>query len=257
MDERATDIDPAGGPPTGDPGATHSAEVARIRAVYHERDRARPRGAAIADAYRRLNAQRLERMRRVVDGFFPHERPRLLDVGCGSGYDLSRWLTAGWRADRLAGVDLVPERLAAARLACPGVDLRLSQGSVIPFADDSTDVATAVTVFSSILSAELRRALFTEMERVVRPGGLLLVYDFVIRKPTNPNVIGMSLERLTALGRPPTGSRRLSPLLQAVAVGAAIHPRLADLAMRLAPPTHRLTYWRSSDAEPGPTTSSR
>lgn len=69
--------------------------------------------------------------------------------------------------------------------------------------------------------------------------------------------ISSALERLTAQGRPPTRSRRLSPLLQAVAVGAAIHPRLADLAMRLAPPTHRLTYWRSSDAEPGPTTSSR
>jgi ubiquinone/menaquinone biosynthesis C-methylase UbiE len=123
--------------------------------------------------------------------------------------------------------------------------VRLSAPGAIPFPDDSVDVATAATVFSSILDPEMRMALFAEMERVVRSGGVIVVYDFVIRKPTNPHVIGMPLQRLAELGRPPTGSIRLSPALQAVAVATAVHPRLADLAMRLAPRTHRLSYWRN------------
>ena len=89
-------------------------------------------------------------------------------------------------------------------------------------------------MFSSIFDPIVRTALFAEMERVVRPGGLVIVYDFVIRKPTNPHVIGMPLSRFTELGRPPTGSIRLSPALQAVAMATALHPRLADWAMRIA-----------------------
>jgi ubiquinone/menaquinone biosynthesis C-methylase UbiE len=123
--------------------------------------------------------------------------------------------------------------------------VRLSTPGAIPFPDDSVDVATAATVFSSILDPAMRMALFAEMERVVRSGGVIVVYDFVIRKPTNPHVIGMPLHRLAELGRPPTGSIRLSPALQAVAVATAVHPRLADLAMRFAPRTHRLSYWRN------------
>lgn len=224
-------------------------EVERIRAVYAERDRARPRGRAIAEAYRRLNAQRLARMRELVErmhlgGASAGERPRLLDVGCGGGYDLARWLEAGWPPERLAGTDLVPERLAAARAACPGVRFEESGGDQLPFEDDSFDVATAVTVFSSILDPEMRSRLFAEMERVVRPGGAILVYDFVVRKPTNPNVVGMPMRLLTELGRRPDASFRLSPLLQLVALAALLGRRAADLAMAVAPPTHRLSVWR-------------
>jgi SAM-dependent methyltransferase len=202
------------------------------------------------EAYRLLGAERLAVTRRVLQGLLPEQHPSLLDVGCGGGGDLSYLRSVGWPADRLAGVDLIPNRLAAARLACPDVDLRLGDGSSLPFPDESVDVATAVTVFSSILDQGMRRALFAEMERVLRPGGVLLVYDFVVRKPTNPNVIGMPLRRLAELGRPPDWSIRLSPVLQGVAVGVALHPRLADLAMRLAPRTHRLSYWRKPRLRP-------
>lgn len=235
---------PQPGSTIGEPSPAQSREVDRIRSVYRERDRSGPRARPIGEAYRRLNAQRLAATRSLLDGLVGGPVARLIDVGCGGGYDLSRWLAAGWPADHLAGVDVVPARLEAARVACPGVDLRLSSDGTVPHPDGSFDAATAVTVFSSILDPTMRRALFAELRRVVRPGGVVVVYDFVVRKPTNPNVMAMSRSRLVELGAPPTGSQRLSPLLQLVALGAAVHPRLADLAMRVAPPTHRLTYWR-------------
>jgi ubiquinone/menaquinone biosynthesis C-methylase UbiE len=223
--------------------AVEAAEVARIRSVYGERDRQGQRSAPVLEAHHRLAAERRATTRRALLRLLPEQHPRLLDVGCGSGGDLSYLRSIGWPPDKLAGVDLIPSRLSAARVACPDVDLRLGDGSRIPFPNDSVDVATAVTVFSSILDQDLRSALFAEMERVVRPGGVLLLYDFVIRKPTNPNVIGMPLRRLAELGRPPDWTIRVSPLLHAVAVASAIHPRLADLAMRVAPRTHRLSCW--------------
>lgn len=227
-----------------DPSPDATGEVARIRDAYAARDRSSGRHPAIREAYRRINAQRLRAMHELLRDVAPPPGGRILDVGCGTGSDLGSLLQAGWSEDRIAGVDLLPWRVEAARRALPGVDLRVVDGDRLPFDAGTFDAATAVTVFSSILDPGVGRALFAEMERVVRPGGLLLVYDFVIRKPSNPHVRALPIDRLRDLGRPPDGSRRLSPLLQLVAAGAAVHPRAADLAWRLAPPTHRLSWWR-------------
>ena len=121
----------------GDRRAAEADEVARIRSVYEERDRRGQRGGPIREAYRRLGAERRATTRRVLLRLLPEQHPRLLDVGCGGGGDLSYLRDAGWPADKLAGVDLIPSRLAAARLACPDVDLRLGDGSSLPFPDGS------------------------------------------------------------------------------------------------------------------------
>jgi ubiquinone/menaquinone biosynthesis C-methylase UbiE len=231
----------------GDPGVAEAAEVQRIRTAYAERDGRPARHPAIAEAYRLVNADRLEKMRTAIERAAVGETPRILDVGCGGGFDLSYWLASGWPADALAGVDLLEERIAIARSRCPGVDLRVTTGSDLPFASDAFDVATAVTVFSSIMDATVRRRLFAEMKRVVRPGGSILIYDFVIKNPRNPDVLAMTMERLADLGGRPIESSRVTPLIHAVALASRLGRRCAALAMKLAPPTHRLSRWQVSE----------
>lgn len=221
-------------------------EISRIRASFRDRDRRGKHGGAFTRASLRLADDRLARMAQVITAAFGEGRPRILDVGCGGGRDLAHWLDAGWPSDRLAGLDLVADRVELARLACPGADIRLGDAGPLPFPDASFDVVTASVVLSSILDDQVRRALCAEMLRVARPGGMLLIYDFVVRNPRNPDVCPMPLRALVAdVGRPARGSIRLSPLVYAVALGEAIHPRVADLAMHLAPPTHRLTHWQA------------
>ncbi len=231
--------------PSPDPSidTTDGAEAARIRAVYADRDHRPLRHPAIVSAYRAVNEDRMRRMHRLVETLAPGRRPTILDVGCGGGYDLGVWHSLGWPVTSLAGVDLVPARVDAARAANPGIDVRLGDGPTLPFADASFEIATAVTVFSSILDPALRTAIFAEMRRVVRPGGAIVIYDFVVRNPRNPAVIPIPLGLLAELGGPPSGSVRLTPLLQAVALGGWLHPRIARAAMRVAPRTHRLTWW--------------
>jgi ubiquinone/menaquinone biosynthesis C-methylase UbiE len=192
-----------------------------------------------------INLQRQDATLRLLEHRWPDRRPALIDVGCGVGLDLERLLAEGWPTTALAGVDVAPERVSAARERLPGIEIRQTDGAELPYPNASFEVATAVTVFSSILDPDLRRRLFAEMQRVVAPGGIVLVYDFVIRNPRNPNVTPMTLSRLRALGASPTRSVRITPLLHLVAVGATIHPLFARMAMKLAPPTHRLTYWVS------------
>lgn len=220
-------------------------EVDRIRQTFADRDRRGPRAAGIASAYRIINLQRQEATLRLLESRWPARRPSLIDVGCGTGLDLERWLAEGWPRTALAGVDVAPERVSAARERLPGVDIRQTDGADLPYPNASFEVATAVTVFSSILDPDLRQRLFAEMQRVVAPGGVVLVYDFVIRNPRNPNVTPMTLDRLRALGKSPSKSVRITPLLHLVAVGDTIHPLLGRAAMKLAPPTHRLSYWLS------------
>jgi SAM-dependent methyltransferase len=219
-------------------------EVDRIRQTFANRDRRGPRSPAISSAYRLINLERQEAMLGLFDSLLPGPRPALLDVGCGGGLDLERWLKEGWPVTALSGVDVAPERVAAARVRLPGVDIRQTEGADLPYPDAKFAVATAVTVFSSILDPGLRRRLFTEMRRVVAPGGIVIVYDFVIRNPRNANVTPMTLRRLLALGERPTASVRITPLLHLVGAGSYIHPVFERAAMWLAPRTHRLTYWR-------------
>jgi SAM-dependent methyltransferase len=233
-----------------------TAEVDRIRRYYAERDRSSGGRSALADASRRLADER----RLLVEGRIRQELGdgpiRLLDVGCGGGLDLRWWLDRGWPPSRLAGCDVVDARVSAARAACPGVDIRLADGMTLPFADASFDVAHAATVFSSILDPGVRRVLFAEMARIVRPGGLVFVYDFRVRKPTNRHVAVMGRKELAALGRPPDHVRSVSPFIYGVAIAGMVGRAAASSAMRVLPRTHLLASWSVRGEPPARTSSS-
>jgi SAM-dependent methyltransferase len=95
-------------------------------------------------------------------------RLRLLDAGCGTGFNL-RALS---RHGATTGVDLSPDAIAF----CRSRGVRAVRGSVLrlPFADASFD---AVTSFDVIYHdwVEDDAAAVAEMSRVLRPGGALLV----------------------------------------------------------------------------------
>jgi SAM-dependent methyltransferase len=98
----------------------------------------------------------------------PRERALLLDAGCGTGFNL----IALSRLGAATGIDLAPEALAFCRER--GVRVIRASLLVLPFSDRTFDV---VTSFDVIYHAwvEDDRAAVSEMARVVRPGGLLLV----------------------------------------------------------------------------------
>ena len=95
-------------------------------------------------------------------------RPRLLDAGCGTGFNL----LALSRLGRAVGIDLAPEAIAFCRER--GVSAVRASLAALPFPDAAFD---AVTSFDVIYHAWVTddRAAVAEMARVVRPGGVLLV----------------------------------------------------------------------------------
>jgi SAM-dependent methyltransferase len=114
---------------------------------------------------------------------------RILDVGCGDGGFLRRLVSWGAAPTLLSGVDLLPDRVATARRIEPCLDVRQADASALPFEDASFDQVYQLTVFSSILDDGMRQAVAREMARVLRPGGLVVSYDFRVardRRNTRP-----------------------------------------------------------------------
>lgn len=94
----------------------------------------------------------------------------VLEIGCGSA-PCSRWLAA--QGARPVGLDLSTGMLAHARAgnAASGIDVPLVRANAerLPFADDSFDLACSA--FGAVPFVASVEAVFTEVARVLRPGG--------------------------------------------------------------------------------------
>jgi ubiquinone/menaquinone biosynthesis C-methylase UbiE len=124
----------------------------------------------------------------------------VLDVGCGNGCWLRMLLEWGAIPSRLHGVDLLKDRIKRARkLSPPDIDFRVNNGWPLPFIDSSMDLCTASTVFSSILDEGARQTLAQEMSRVRKPKGWIMIFDYVISEPRNPDTIGIDRHEIQKL----------------------------------------------------------
>ena len=95
-------------------------------------------------------------------------RPRILDVGCGTGANLLLLSKYG----DAEGVDVSEDALAFCRER--GLDkVRLGAGEELPYDDGTFDLVTA---FDVVEHMDDDLAGITEMHRVLRPGGRVLLF---------------------------------------------------------------------------------
>jgi SAM-dependent methyltransferase len=95
----------------------------------------------------------------------------VVDLGCGPGH-VAAWLSG--RGMNAVGVDLSPAMAAVGRREHPEVEFRVGDLLDLPAGDGEFGAAVAFYSVIHLEAAELRRA-FTEIHRVLRPGGLVLV----------------------------------------------------------------------------------
>lgn len=115
----------------------------------------------------------------AVDGAVDGEA-HVVDLGCGIG-GAARHLAASTGC-RVTGIDLTPEFVATATdltrlLGMAGqVEFRVGSALDVPADDQTYDAATLLHVGMNIAD---KAALATEIARVLRPGGTLVVYDIM------------------------------------------------------------------------------
>jgi len=170
-----------------------AAETERLKAAYGRRQ--------CGDLYSWFNPGHLfimqERERRVLNllgrlGLSRLEDLKILEVGCGTGYWLGALLKWGARPINLTGIDLLSDRLVAAR-SSQAAKLGLVQANAthLPFPSGTFDLVLQSTVFTSILDAAMKQAVAREMLRVLKSRGLILWYDYHCNNPWNKDVRGV------------------------------------------------------------------
>ena len=99
------------------------------------------------------------------------EAPRVLDAGCGTGFNLG-WLRT--RGARVSGIDFYPDALHFSRLRG---ERALARASVVqlPFSSCVFDLVTSFDVVSHVREQADRNRSLAEFRRVLRPGGVVLV----------------------------------------------------------------------------------
>lgn len=180
-----------------DPLAT---EAARLERAYARRDRGKyvwsSRGHEFALQERERNTLALLRRYEVI----PLGEKNILEVGCGSGDWLMQFIRWGASPERLTGIDLREAALARARSALPeGVRLEHANAAALPFDAASFDIVLQSTMFTSVLDPDIRQRIAAEMLRVLRPGGVIIWYDFLVDNPKNPDVRGMRKDEIRTL----------------------------------------------------------
>ena len=178
-------------------------EADRIAAYYREREEKLPAELYAEDrpAPRFIRARLDEVMEEMLGaaGLLPLTGRRVLDVGCGQGQWLGLLRRLGAEPERLAGLDLLEDRVARARERLPGADLRAGDAADLPWRDGSFDLVLQSMMITSILDSGVRAAVAREMARVVTDDGVVVSYDFHVGNPRNPATRALGRRELRSL----------------------------------------------------------
>lgn len=117
---------------------------------------------------------------------------RVLDFGCGAGFDLFVAAHIAGPDGRVCGIDLSEHMVRRAtdnlrRAGLNNLEIRYVDREDIPFADDFFDV---VISNGAINLSPCKQRCFAEIHRVLKPGGKLRFADVILEKDLPDHMTG-------------------------------------------------------------------
>ncbi len=113
---------------------------------------------------------------------YVHKEDPILDFGCGYGRVTNILYQYGYQ--NIIGLDFSEGMVNRGKEEYPHLKEKLKTlapgYTTLPFADDSFSGITVFTVLNAIPTQTELEKLFQEFRRVLRPGGILYIYEFMI-----------------------------------------------------------------------------
>lgn len=143
--------------------------VAEVREAYN----------AIADHFADTRSRQWEEVQFLIEHYVrPGES--LLDIGCGGGRVAD---ICAQSKVQYVGVDLSEKMVERSKKEFPGREFHIADMQVLPFADGAFDHVIAVASFHHLPDIESRLKALSEMARVVKPGGMILLLNWNLLQP--------------------------------------------------------------------------
>ncbi len=103
---------------------------------------------------------------------------KILDVGCGYGRILNELAGAGYTD--LIGIDSAENMISRGKRENPNLNLIANPNDKIPFGDNCFDAIILFGVLTCVPENKSQRELLNDIERVLKPGGVIYVNDFLL-----------------------------------------------------------------------------
>ncbi len=105
---------------------------------------------------------------------------KILDVGCGYGRILGQLYNDGYC--NLIGVDFSSKMISRGKEQYPYLDLRVKAEKNLEFEDNTFDAVILFAVLTCIVEDAEQVQLLKEIERVLKPGGVIYINDFILNE---------------------------------------------------------------------------
>lgn len=117
---------------------------------------------------------------------------KLLEIGAGTGGNLFFFKRIGLLWENLYANELLHDRIEVLKETFPKVTIYQGDASEIESNGEILfDVVFQSTVFTSLLDYDFKVKLANKMWTLVKPGGIVLWYDFMFNNPKNQDVRGI------------------------------------------------------------------
>ncbi len=109
-----------------------------------------------------------------------HLKPEahIIDYGCGYGRTLNSLWQHGYK--NTIGYDFSEGMIQRGRQTFPHLNLHVSKSNKIPLDNNSADMVILFAVLTCIIDDNRQAVLISEIKRVLKPGGILYINDFLL-----------------------------------------------------------------------------
>lgn len=166
-------------------------EEERIRKAYEQRitDGSSSRQAVYSVYNKKAFEERCRVFEKILRRRFADtSKINFLEIGAGGGHNLGFFHSLGIPWANIHANELLADRVTEIRKNCPGAVVH--DGNAMDM-KGAFDVVFQSTVFTSILDVAIKKQLAEKMWALLRPGGVILWYDFQYDNPNNRNVKGI------------------------------------------------------------------